>query len=398
MIAIRKRGLIYHADLMNGNTHVARGSLGTRNQDVARRLVHKLGIAVSEGPLSSLWRELQVALPSCTYKRFAEYVGVKASQTPTWNDLKMAFRVFKEQRLKIGKLAQSTSARYETTIREFSQFLAEEDITILNDISKPLVERFKVWRAERIRGKKFARGGGGLALDAAILHRIFSFATESDMVLVNPVRMEGRPGENPHGGAEPFKGEELGKLREHAADDLLTFLVLRWTGLRGSDAVNLLWKEVDFEQKEIERVTQKRKKKVIVPLHTELLFALEAESDRRKPGPADRVLINPNTGVVMTRPRLYQRILALGKRAGVANAHPHRFRDTMAVDMLRRGASPYDVAKVLGDTIDTVEKHYTPFVPELRERVREILENGAGLEEVAKFTPESHGNQPKKPN
>jgi hypothetical protein len=45
-----------------------------------------------------------------------------------------------------------------------------------------------------------------------------------------------------------------------------------------------------------------------------------------------------------------------------------------------RGASPYDAAKVLGDTIETVEKHYTPFVPELRERVRSILDNRDGLE------------------
>ena len=61
-------------------------------------------------------------------------------------------------------------------------------------------------------------------------------------------------------------------------------------------------------------------------------------------------------------------------------AHPHRFRDTLAVDMLSRGASPYDVAKILGDTIDTVERHYTPFVKELRERVRDILNSDAGLE------------------
>lgn len=62
------------------------------------------------------------------------------------------------------------------------------------------------------------------------------------------------------------------------------------------------------------------------------------------------------------------------------NSHPHRFRDTFAVDMLARGASPYDVAKLLGDTVDTVEKHYAPFVKELRERTRWIMENGEGLE------------------
>ena len=48
---------------------------------------------------------------------------------------------------------------------------------------------------------------------------------------------------------------------------------------------------------------------------------------------------------------------------------------------------------MLGDTIETVEKHYRPFVRELRERVRRILENGAGLEEIAAMapdTPQSH--------
>jgi len=90
----------------------------------------------------------------------------------------------------------------------------------------------------------------------------------------------------------------------------------------------------------------------------------------------------------MTRPRLYQRIQSMGRRAGVPTVRPHRFRDTLAVDMLTRGASPYDVAKMLGDTIETVEKHYTPFVKELRDRVRNILETGVGLEELAQKTAE----------
>ncbi len=91
-------------------------------------------------------------------------------------------------------------------------------------------------------------------------------------------------------------------------------------------------------------------------------------------------------------------MLALGRRGGVSNAHPHRFRDTLAVDMLSRGASPYDVAKMLGDTIETVEKHYTPFVKELRERVRNILETGTGIEEAARMPSESSKNAQRKPN
>jgi integrase len=397
MITAEKRGRKYFAYYYGKNCRL-RGSLGTRSRDVALRLIHKIETALAEGPESSLWQELQVLLRLRTYKNFSDYAGVKPKQLPTWEDLKAGFSVFREQRVKVGKLAQSTSDRYEITVREFGEFLAAEKIKLLQGIRRPLVERFKVWRVERINKKKHSRGATGLALDAAILHRVFSFAVENEMVVKNPVRMEGRSGENPQNGAEPFTAAQLSKMREQAGPDLLMFLLLRWTRLRGVDAVNLAWSEVHLDHKEIERVTQKRKKRVILPLHAELVFALEAEHEKLRPQPPDRVLLNPATGTAMTRPRLYTRMQALGKRAGVAGAHPHRFRDTLAVDMLSRGASPCDVANMLGDTIDTVEKHYTPFVKELRDRVRNILETGTGIEETAKMPSEPRQNAHRKPN
>ena len=152
-------------------------------------------------------------------------------------------------------------------------------------------------------------------------------------------------------------------------------------GLRGSDAVTWRWQEIDFYRREIERVTQKCRELVIGPIHMELLFALEGESALRKPLPTDPVSINPSNGRPMPRPRLYHRMQSLGRRAGFADVHPHRFRDTFTVDMLARGASPYDVAKLLGDEIATVEKHYTLFVRELRERVRWLMGTGRGIAE-----------------
>lgn len=68
------------------------------------------------------------------------------------------------------------------------------------------------------------------------------------------------------------------------------------------------------------------------------------------------------------------------------------------MDMLTRGASPYDVAKMLGDTIETIEKHYTPFVKELRDRVRGLLQTGVGLEELAQKTAEQPKIVSKEPN
>jgi len=69
------------------------------------------------------------------------------------------------------------------------------------------------------------------------------------------------------------------------------------------------------------------------------------------------------------------------RQAAKEDAHPHRYRDSFAVDLLARGATPYDVAKLLGDTVATIEKHYAPFVKELRERARRRMENGEGFGE-----------------
>jgi integrase len=363
-------------------------ALRTQSRENARNTTREIESAFAEGTSSDYWPKLKSVLPKKTFERVATIAGYQETPlapAPTWRELVEIFKADCKRRIALGKFEASTFERYDFEIREFSDFLTECGIELLATINRSMIEQFKLWRMERIRQRSKLSGAKGLALTAAILHRVFSFAVENEMLVKNPVRLEGRPGEEPERGSQPFKPDELGKLREHAGPYSLVVTLLRWTGLRGSDAVALTWAEVDFDTKEIGRVTQKRKKRVVVPIHTELLFALEAERDKRSPQPWERILLNPETGKPFTRPRLYERMMALGRRAGVANSNPHRFRDTLAVEMLRRGATAYDVAKVLGDTIETVEQHYAPFVQELRDRVRRIMESEPETQNVGRI-------------
>jgi len=382
MLSVRKRDRVYWLEGRMGSKRI-QASLGTRNHDNAILYSRCVERALVEGPNSEEWPRLRNLLPKSVFERLAalvEYIERPTRRAPEWEGLRAAFATECERRIALGKLRETTWVRYQYTLSEFKRFLEQAQITQLAEITRTVVEEFKAWRVERIRKKKFSRGARGLALDVAILHRIFSYAVELEMVQRNPVRMEGRPGDEPECGAQPFKAEELARLREAAGPDLLAFLVLRWTGLRGSDVVRLRWAEVDFQSGEITRLTLKRKKRVLVPMHTELSFALEVEYQRRAPSPEDTVLLNPATGKPLTRPRLYERTCALGRRAKVADAHPHRFRDTFCVDMLARGVNPYNVAKLVGITVEMLERHYAPFIPELRERVRVALDGGQGLE------------------
>jgi integrase len=102
-------------------------------------------------------------------------------------------------------------------------------------------------------------------------------------------------------------------MRAAAGDDVVALLLLRWTGFRGGDAVKLTWNEVHFDRREIELVTQKRRKKAILPIHTELLFALEINFESRKPASSDPVLLNSATATPMTRTKAVSAIPPTGE-------------------------------------------------------------------------------------
>ena len=135
---------------------------------------------------------------------------------------------------------------------------------------------------------------------------------------------------------------------------------------------------------EIEIVTQKRGKLAVIPLSTELRSALERERTKRKPNPEDHVLVNPATGEPFSSAtRLTNRCKALGDRVGVRRCTPHCFRDTFACDMLAKGAGVFEVAKMLADTVETVEEHYAQFVLASRDNIQAKMDNGVGIEEQA---------------
>jgi integrase/recombinase XerC len=372
----------------------------------AIRRIEKIKTACAVGPNSPIWSELEETLPPATFKFFADRAGyLKPTLTnlaigkASWADLCAVFELEMQKRIanklrgatpEEGVMSESTRDRYRQTIRHFTAFLQDKN-TRLEDIKSPAIELFKVDRQKRIEKLKQGRGGSSIALDIAVLHRMFAFAVSKQLMIQKPIdlRNESKPGKNPRNGARPFTAEELGKLRGSAGDDLFMLLFLRWTGLRGSDAVALQWRNIHFDRGvngEIEILTQKRSKIAIIPLSTELRNALEEVSSKRKPRPQEPVLYNPETNKpFLSRVRLYERAKALGVRAGVTRVTPHCFRDTFACDMLARGASIFDVAKMLADTVDTVEKHYASFVQAARDSAQHRMDNGLGIEERGKM-------------
>lgn len=376
MLSVKKRGRVYRLEGRVGRRRI-RFSLDTGNREAALDRANKIERALSQGRESSLWPELRAVLPSVVFKNLAGMVGyseVSEAERPTWDNLRRKFFGMAEERIARDKLRRSTLTRYRGAINEFSVFLAERGIEKLSEITRGVIEDFKPWRLQRILAKCNGRNGSGLDLDLAALHRVFSFGLKQELVLKNPVEMEGiNPGGNAEQGAQPFSQEELARLYQFSQQERFTFLVLRHTGLRSGDVRSLTWREIDWKDKGINKLTEKWRKRVWIPLNPELFAALELEHKQRKPNPDDTVLVN-----VHNRPMgyacLHKRLRSLGERAKVENVHPHRFRDSFTVSLFRNGATPYYVSKILGDNVQTIEKHYSPWLKEMREDVKRFVE------------------------
>lgn len=62
------------------------------------------------------------------------------------------------------------------------------------------------------------------------------------------------------------------------------------------------------------------------------------------------------------------------KEAGIMPDHPHRFRHSLAADLLLKGASVEDVAAILGNSPAIVQKHYSQWIKSRQDRLDSFIE------------------------
>ncbi len=387
----------YFVGSVNNRDGLLRLALGTDRAGTADTRAEWLKRAIDEGPNSTYWIRLKESLPEKTFTEFADRAGYAASASalaqPTWLDLVAAYRASTG----FGELAASTQKRYLGVIEHASSFLAEHSLSRLYDIvaTPALTDRFKTWRlgkiSEHVAAQKWKSprySGASVHLDIAVLHAMFEYGKDVELLHKNPIKPEEKPGNNPKNGARALNDAEIEKLWKAAqlSGDTFIIQVLFYTGLRASDAIRLTWADVKFDRGingEIELVAQKNDKTVIIPLAPELRDAMEAEISARVPKLADRVLFNPYTKSAMTsRPRLWHRISELGKRAGV-HVHPHCFRDSFITRQIDAGSSLYAVAQMVGDAVATIEKHYASFSEAQRDEAQQRMAGQRRLSAIA---------------
>jgi integrase len=308
-----------------------------------------------------VWAELKGSLPASSFDSITSGVGVAVQ--PDLHEFEKQFLDHLDRRVKLGELASRSRDLYETAAKRFFLEMARYSVQKMDSVTSGILDDYCVWRQEDIQAK--GGSGRGVILETTVLSLIFDYAVQEGVIHKSPLIRRPRP-QAPPEKIEPFTEDEMKALEavEKPALENVVFAVFKYTGLRVSDVASLLWSGFDLGGGYLRWRTAKRGKVVEIPMSQGFRSLMAAW---RVPG-------EPRLFPGMTEAKLYKMVRKWGEQSGVENCHPHRFRHSFACRLLARGATLFDVARLLGDTHQVVDKHYAKWTDGQAERIQTLME------------------------
>ncbi len=279
--------------------------------------------------------------------------------------------------LEARNLRKSTKASYRTLFRQLQAFARESGTEAVKDLDREAISRWRErWDCAHSTQAKRLR-----LLRAFFSHaRAAAWIRESPLVGVRRPQVDARP-------TMPLSTDEVRALlaaAAHKPKEQALLLLLRYSGLAILDAATL---RRDALQPGGDLVLRRAKsgELVSVALPDVVVAALDALEEPGREHYFWTGRSEPETAAKYWR----ERVRRVAEAAGVQGFHPHRLRDTFAVELLLADVSMGDVSTLLGhSSVATTERYYAPWNLARRERlgliVREVHQRDPILLE---FTP-----------
>ena len=228
-------------------------------------------------------------------------------------------------------IRQPTRKKYRQLFDRLHKFSADHGLTFLTQFDVNACRDFRnSWGVAPVTANKMLER----------MRAFFGFCVDSEWIQKNPAKLVRRSIET-QPPTMPFTKEELvkimraldehrhgktGERRENAERLRALVLTIRHTAMRISDAVMLRRSQIKDDKVILRQA--KTGVDVTLPLNPELLDALEMF-------PAGEYYFAPGPGKHETRSGNWRRGLRkIFAKAGLPDGHAHRFRDTLAVEML----------------------------------------------------------------
>ncbi len=343
-----------------------RRSLKTRNWQRALRLAEQL-----ERPSSERSDLVPCGQPGCS-ERVKRGRCEKHEKT-----VAAAIRAFHDAHT---DLEHATKKKYERTLKNLLTYTTKLNIEMVHAIEADAIDAFRAGRP--ISAQTWMT-------ELQILRGFFRFCVNREWMIRNPAALVATPKNVKPTDKEPYSQNDVvkiiaacdtfGRMPYERLRAFAMILTLRYTALRISDVATLARDRI--RNGEIYLRTLKSGKVVKLPVHPELQRALDQVPIPRAAadGGSSRYYFWSGNGTTRAAIRDATRTLgAVFKESGVPGAHAHRFRHTLATELLEAGASLEDVAEILGNSPNIVRRHYAKWSRLRQERISTLMRSVFG--------------------
>ena len=271
-------------------------------------------------------------------------------------------------------VGSGTKRNRRRTLRYLGEFLESRGVKTVDQIDLDTLNMFRPTR--ELSPRSWVK-------ELEILRHFFRFCLDNEWTLRNPAAKLQMPRNLKSAEREPYEPNEITRMIAacdgigRAAYERLRaramVLMLRYTALRISDVATL--KRDRIRGGEIFIRTAKNGKPVKLPIHPELQAALNLlPLPRGAAGQECPYFFWSGNGSTKAVIRDATRTMAsVFEASGVPGACSHRFRHTLATEVLEAGGSIEEAADILGDSPSIIAKHYAKWSSRRQARITDLL-------------------------
>jgi len=279
--------------------------------------------------------------------------------------------------IKARNLSKGSRAGYQSVFRKLQAFAAAAGVARIDALDRKAI---RAWREQWT----WAPSTQGRVLKQ--LRAFFGFALRERWIRESPLEGIRKPKAAPRP-TMPLSRDEMRALllaADAAPREQALLLLLRYSGLAIMDAATL---RRDALQASGELVLRRAKsgELVTVALPNQVAAAVEAAAHPGRQYFFWTGQSQPTTATKYWRTRLAR----IAAAASVEGFHPHRLRDTFAVELLLADVPIQDVSTLLGhSSVATTERYYAPWNMARRARLASIVRKTHQRDPILlEFTP-----------